>query len=459
MKKIFFYCFTACLVFVSCSKDETIIDNKDKEEIIVNKPIAIEDTYSTLQNTPFLIQDILENDTIFEFARIESFDEETTENGHVESRGNNNYLYTPPSPDFIGTDSFTYTICDNLSPTNCSTTTVFINVDEAINNASATIILRDDSLFGNINTTLSITNLLENDFFQGIEDVNIVSVNDDSSNGTLALLDNNMVSYTPPVGFVGTDTFQYQVCDNSDTENCEVATVTIKIAETISFNIPNEISEYYSDAFFFQDPDLMYESLQTFTENAHTTILQYVQRHDYLYDADEDLENTDNVVLMYSGESRYWEEYASPLNLYSIQTFNTEHVYPQSLLSAADAITDLHHLRVCDESVNTSRSNNAFKDGTGVYGLDNGEWYPGDEWRGDVARMIMYLNLRYGEEFASVGSIDLFLTWNIEDPVSAFEIQRNNVISAVQGNRNPFIDNPYSATLIWGGIDAENKWE
>ena len=43
-------------------------------------------------------------------------------------------------------------------------------------------------------------------------------------------------------------------------------------------------------------------------------------------------------------------------------------------------------------------------------------------------------------------------------PVSAFEIQRNNVIEGAQGNRNPFIDNPYLATLIWGGNPAENKW-
>jgi endonuclease I len=42
--------------------------------------------------------------------------------------------------------------------------------------------------------------------------------------------------------------------------------------------------------------------------------------------------------------------------------------------------------------------------------------------------------------------------------VSLFEEQRNNVIEGAQGNRNPFIDNPYLATLIWGGNPAENKW-
>lgn len=53
---------------------------------------------------------------------------------------------------------------------------------------------------------------------------------------------------------------------------------------------------------------------------------------------------------------------------------------------------------------------------------------------------------------------DLFLQWNVVDPLSTFEIQRNNAIADVQGNRNPFIDNPYIATLIWGGVEAEDTW-
>ena len=105
------------------------------------------------------------------------------------------------------------------------------------------------------------------------------------------------------------------------------------------------------------------------------------------------------------------------------------------------------------------RSNNPFGEGSGTYNLNNGEWYPGDEWKGDVARMIMCLILRYGETFSKVGTLDLFLKWNREDPVSAFEEQRNEIIYGAQGNRNPFIDNPYIATLIWGGDAAENKWE
>jgi endonuclease I len=73
--------------------------------------------------------------------------------------------------------------------------------------------------------------------------------------------------------------------------------------------------------------------------------------------------------------------------------------------------------------------------------------------------MILYLNVRYNEDISKVGNLELFLKWNREDPVSAFELQRNTVIEGAQGNRNPFIDNPYLATLIWGGEAAENTWE
>ena len=53
---------------------------------------------------------------------------------------------------------------------------------------------------------------------------------------------------------------------------------------------------------------------------------------------------------------------------------------------------------------------------------------------------------------------DMFLKWNMMDKVSEFEKVRNEIIAEKQGSRNPFIDNPYLATLIWGGDTAENTW-
>jgi len=278
--------------------------------------------------------------------------------------------------------------------------------------------------------------------------------------GSVVLNNDGSVTYTPQAGFMGDDTFTYTLCDDDTPQpSCSTATVTVSIFEAVSFNIPSSLQDYYGDFFLTTDTDINFSQVSDLTIDSHTTILSYGQRHNYLYDADEDLNNPDNVILMYTGESRYWEEYWSDSNDYSPQTFNTEHIYPQSKLNTSDAVTDMHHLRVADADVNSARLNYPFTEGSGEAKLINGNsWYPGDEWKGDVARMILYLNIRYGETFTKVGNLDLFLKWNAEDPVSAFELQRNNVIETAQGNRNPFIDNPYLATLIWGGEPAENKW-
>jgi endonuclease I len=161
--------------------------------------------------------------------------------------------------------------------------------------------------------------------------------------------------------------------------------------------------------------------------------------------------------------------------------WNREHVYPQSLgtpniTTSTTPGQDAHSLRPVDKPTNSSRGNKRFAEGSGNSGVSNGGWYPGDEWKGDVARMMMYMYVRYDDQClpTNVGigdssltqdaMIDLFLKWNYEDKVSDFEKNRNTYHentnnSAAQGNRNPFIDNPYLATIIWGGNDnAEDLW-
>ena len=82
----------------------------------------------------------------------------------------------------------------------------------------------------------------------------------------------------------------------------------------------------------------------------------------------------------------------------------------------------------------------------------------------------MYMYTRYGDRclpsLTGVGSLQgstemlqLFLQWNAEDPVTLFEDQRNDYFETLYGNRNPFIDNPFLATIIWGGTPAEDRWD
>lgn len=441
------------LILIGCSSSENEPSPPpDTNPVEDGKPVAVDDAATVKEDGELVLEHLLLNDTVLDNAKIKSFDAITTNGGAVTDNRNGTYTYMPMEG-FVGGDSFSYSLCDDDETPNCSSATVFITVtDEGNPNANA------DTISSLENTTLSIINILDND--EVIDGAVIESIDNSLTNGTIVLNNDKTITYTPQNGFLGDDSFTYTLCDDDAPESsCSTATVTISVVKALSFNIPSELSNYYNGISFSDISSIMFDNLQSLTISKHTTILSYAQRHQYLYNADEDPNNADNVILMYSGESRYWEEYTSGINPYTPQTFNTEHIYPQSLLSATDAVTDLHHLRSSDADVNSLRLNYPFAYGSGTYKvINNNMWYPGDDWRGDVARMVMYLNIRYGEIFSKVGTIELFLEWNELDPVSLLEVQRNNVIEGAQGNRNPFIDNPYLATLIWGGNPAENKW-
>jgi endonuclease I len=153
-----------------------------------------------------------------------------------------------------------------------------------------------------------------------------------------------------------------------------------------------------------------------------------------------------------------------------------EHVYPRSVgtpnLGFEGAGSDLHALHAIDDQRNNSRSNRPFGFGSGNSGITaTANFYPGDEWKGDVARIIMYMHIRYpsqcpadrvgegGSTFSDFDNMrDIFLIWNAQDPPSAHENLRNDHFFEKQGNRNPFIDNPHLATLIWNGPEALDLW-
>lgn len=217
---------------------------------------------------------------------------------------------------------------------------------------------------------------------------------------------------------------------------------------------------------------------------------------DVLSQVDEDPEVNTNVLLIYgfndtdglTKTDRTRNKTLTDNGGGDVGRWNREHVFAKSLADPRLVTdepgpgTDVHNLKPADAEQNSARSNKKFTDGSGDPGTvsSNGGWYPGDEWKGDVARIVMYMYVRYHGDGSKISEtqclpinigigeglaidpnmIDLFLKWNVEDPVSAFEEQRNPVIEGIQGNRNPFIDNPYLATLIWGGATAaEDKWE
>ncbi|SMC71725.1 endonuclease [Moheibacter sediminis] len=248
---------------------------------------------------------------------------------------------------------------------------------------------------------------------------------------------------------------------------------------TLFAQIPN----YYQGIDFSQTSSELQSDLAALVTATHTHELVYTpQVWNALRLTDLDPENPLNVFLVYGYDDTDDDFVNDRTRDKTLSCHNTdcdgkwvrEHVFPKSLGNPSFQNTgpgsDAHSIRSVDYTWNNSRSNRKFTYGQGNSHItDNGLFYPGDEWKGDVARMMMYMHIRYAERCKAgyVGTSsytyhhempDIFLQWNAEDPVSEHELVRNEVLQDMQGNRNPFIDNPYLATLIWGGDAAENTW-
>jgi endonuclease I len=159
--------------------------------------------------------------------------------------------------------------------------------------------------------------------------------------------------------------------------------------------------------------------------------------------------------------------------------YNREHSFPKSWFNDLSPMyTDLNHLVPTDGWVNNKRGNYPFgvtnsPSWTSTNGSKLGpSSYPGysgiifepiNNYKGDFARIYFYMAVRYfGEDAGWLGSdmvtgsqpkawaMNMLMEWNINDPVSQKEKDRNDSIFVLQGNRNPFIDTPIYASLIWG---------
>lgn len=266
-------------------------------------------------------------------------------------------------------------------------------------------------------------------------------------------------------------------------------TLLLLLVTAFGFSQAGAPAAYYNGFNWTVTGTALKTALATKITNTHTNLLSYGEIWDASQITDLDPSNSNNVLLIYGWENGTDTDVTNDLsrnkNSYGGDNgeWNREHVYAKGLGTPAlddggssDAGEDAHHLRASDVQRNNSRGSLRFASGLGNSGTVTGGWYPGDQWKGDVARMMMYMYLRYGTQCLpkNVGAIglptvttdtnmiQLFLQWNVDDPVSAYEDARNtyhgSTATYAQRNRNPFIDNPYLATVIWGGSAAENRW-
>jgi deoxyribonuclease I len=137
-------------------------------------------------------------------------------------------------------------------------------------------------------------------------------------------------------------------------------------------------------------------------------------------------------------------------------TVNIEHTWPQSRFGGRDRgsqKSDLHHLFPCDKELNSRRGNMKFGDVEQAaqelkcresrigHGKGGPRFEPPDSHKGNVARALFYFAVRYGMRI-DPDEEQALRSWHREDPVDDAEKRRNAEIAKLQGNRNPFIDNP-----------------
>ena len=206
----------------------------------------------------------------------------------------------------------------------------------------------------------------------------------------------------------------------------------------------------------------LFTKLQTLMRTTHTKTSSYDDCH---YKADKtDCENGDGKVsLIYTSYSATMSQWNG---------WNREHVWPQSLggNNTSGGGADLHHIRPSDAVVNSTRGNlkygnvsggkaaNGKNPATGYLGgyYGGGYFEPLDNVKGDVARICLYVYVRWNSAWGADSitkvfqSVDVLLEWCEMDPVDTWEMGRNEVVQAIQGNRNVFIDYPEYAWLIFG---------
>ncbi|MFD1016126.1 endonuclease [Winogradskyella rapida] len=208
----------------------------------------------------------------------------------------------------------------------------------------------------------------------------------------------------------------------------------------------------------------------------------YTDVIDILKEADQNPLNSNEVWLVYLEQGRAKLDYQT--SSLSTGKWNREHTFPRSRggfdsieddeiadgidiywTTTADSLrhgnSDAHALRAADGPENSTRNNQ-------FYGEYNGPTGTAGKFKGDVARSVFYMAVRYnGLEIVNgfpegsvgdFGDLATLLDWHRNDPPDDFEMNRNNVVYNWQFNRNPFIDQPDLIEYIWG-TNVGEAWE
>ncbi len=237
--------------------------------------------------------------------------------------------------------------------------------------------------------------------------------------------------------------------------------------------IPEELKGYYKEMNGHLDESFK-SSLHLLLKNTHTTVLSYTPG---VWDALKivDKGEGDTVKCLYTGQLIPADKKDDGQS-HSYSVWNREHSWPNSHgFSSKDyaAYTDLHHLFASEKNINATRGNKDWgyvtNGSSDAYGnrWNSTTFEIRDEMKGDIARAMFYLVVRYDDtqeldlelvegatesssnKTGQLGSLSILLEWNSLDSVSEEELARNEAIYQIQGNRNPFVDYPEWVSLLY----------
>lgn len=298
--------------------------------------------------------------------------------------------------------------------------------------------------------------------------INLIDDSDDEGDEQLRI----SMGALPPTYLPLNNNLIVRVVDNDYT----VAPFGTPLNPTFGVVSSTQPNGYYDSLDGLSDASLK-QALQDIIANPSIVRAQtYNDVTDILKQADQNPANSNQVWLVYLEQGRAKLDFQTTAS--NMGTWNREHVFPRSRggydsieadetadgidvfwTTNADSLrhgnSDAHHIRAVDGPENSARGNLFYGQYTGPSGTAG-------MFRGDVARSIFYMAVRYnGLEVVNgypegnvgqFGDLATLLLWHQNDPPDDFEMNRNNVVYNWQFNRNPFIDEPELVDYLWGDM-------
>lgn len=212
--------------------------------------------------------------------------------------------------------------------------------------------------------------------------------------------------------------------------------------------------------------DSYWQEIQNLTTDGHNPLTEYERTREYLMQEVYIKKDEQGYYIndVYCGIK--YRKKVGPNSMPNHSELNVEHTWPQSRFNKrknrAFQKADLHHLFPANSKANGKRGNLPFYEFDGgrvatpkcaasrygrIEGTGKNGFEPPANHKGNVARALFYFSLRYDIRISDYEEM-ILRQWHLLDPVDEEELRRNSLIETIQGNRNPFIDEPELSDLI-----------